>query len=56
MAETQPGGYYIGTDGTAHDANGNPVELVSLPADPVVEAAPDPIVDAPAPKGKGKAK
>ena len=26
MAETIPGGYYIGADGKPHDANGNPIQ------------------------------
>ena len=26
MAKTKPGGYYIGTDGKPHDANGNAIE------------------------------
>jgi hypothetical protein len=29
MAETIPGGYYIGTDGQPHDANGRPVKKMS---------------------------
>lgn len=27
MAETRPGGYYIGSDGVARDAHGNQIEL-----------------------------
>ncbi|MBA2412276.1 MAG: hypothetical protein H0V63_05555 [Burkholderiaceae bacterium] len=29
MAETIPGGYYLGTDGEPHDANGRPVKKLS---------------------------
>ena len=29
MADTIPGGYYIGTDGKPHDANGNPISVNS---------------------------
>lgn len=30
----RPGGYYIGTDGKAHDANGNEIELIKESTDP----------------------
>jgi len=36
MSETIPGGYYIGTDGQAHDAHGNVLASKSadIPAEP----------------------
>lgn len=38
MGQTIPGGYYIGTDGQPHDANGNPVKKMS---DRALKAAKD---------------
>jgi hypothetical protein len=35
----RPGGYYLSADGTAHDAHGNPVDVIA-----------EPIADAPKPK------
>lgn len=51
MAETIPGGYYIGANGQPHDANGKPlsprpvpravpVTVETAPADPAPEDAP----------------
>lgn len=34
MSETIPGGLYLGTDGTYHDANGKPVELPAPELEP----------------------
>jgi hypothetical protein len=56
MATTKPGGYYLGTDGKPHDANGKPiveeapaVTVVTPPASPVEDAIPADQPSAPEP-------
>ena len=39
--ETIPGGYYIGVDGTPHDANGNPLPVIP-DIDQIIETAETP--------------
>ena len=40
MAETVPGGRYLGTDGkTWHDANGKQLDARGMPVEPVAPAA-----------------
>lgn len=54
MPETIPGGYYIGTNGKPHDANGNPIELnIESKVVPAVEK-PARVDDAEIKKAKSK--
>ena len=63
MAETIPGGYYLGSDGQPHDANGKPLpkkseSAVKAEAEKATEAAATPLAPtgAPLPKAKKAAK
>ena len=38
--ETIPGGYYIGVDGTPHDANGNPLSVIEAVQEPTAPEQP----------------
>lgn len=54
MSDTIPGGYYIGANGKAHDANGNPIPLRAEDEVTAVETkAPTPEADAPEALGEG---
>jgi len=55
MAETKPGGFYLGTDGKPHDANGTPIveelkpEGNFTPAEPAVMVETDGTTQKPEP-------